>query len=83
MMRSAARRSVTNLDGARQESRDDHERHVIRRQTFKAGHRAKRGASFQARFFGGALFSILLLVLISWVGLLGLVIWRVFSSLFG
>jgi hypothetical protein len=44
---------------------------------------SETGHGFQARFLGGALFVLLLLVLVSWVGFLGLMIWRVVSSLFG
>jgi hypothetical protein len=43
----------------------------------------KAGRNFRARFSGGALFSVLLLVLIGWVSFLGVMVWLAVSSLFG
>lgn len=41
------------------------------------------GQNFLDRFFGGALFGILLFALIGWVCFLSLVAWHAVSSLFG
>jgi hypothetical protein len=41
------------------------------------------GQNFRAKFSGGALFGILLLALIAWIGFLSLMAWEAISSLFG
>jgi hypothetical protein len=43
---------------------------------------SKAGRGFGARLLGAALFVVLLVVLLGWVGFLGLLIWRAVASLF-
>lgn len=44
---------------------------------------SRAGGDFRVRLLGGALFFVLFVVLVGWVGFLGLLIWRTVSSLFG